>query len=196
MAELRLVRGPQVLDPSSFVTGHHLAGLPLASFRRRAAAWVVDFNLSSLAFVVILLPALSMIEKAGVHLPTLKFTLNLFGNWYSVAWHASYFALMTWLGRGQTPGKRLLGIRVRSLGHDPVTLWQCIERALGYGASLLEGGFGFAQYFLNAQRQTVHDRIAETVVVDARARSQSADELHCGPASLPPADAAPHAPHE
>ena len=45
-------------------------------------------------------------------------------------------------------------------------LWQSLERALGYGASFLEGGFGFLQYFIHRNRQTVHDRIAETIVVD------------------------------
>ena len=40
-----------------------------------------------------------------------------------------------------------------------------MERILGYGASTLELGFGFLQYFIAENRQTVHDRIAGTVVV-------------------------------
>jgi uncharacterized RDD family membrane protein YckC len=44
-------------------------------------------------------------------------------------------------------------------------LWHAIERALGYGASALELGFGFLQYFIHPNKQTVHDRIAETIVV-------------------------------
>jgi hypothetical protein len=31
--------------------------------------------------------------------------------------------------------------------------------------SASEAGFGFAQYFIHPNRQTVHDRIAETIVV-------------------------------
>jgi uncharacterized RDD family membrane protein YckC len=54
---------------------------------------------------------------------------------------------------------------VVSLTHPRITLWTAVERALGYGASFLELGFGFLQYFLNPNRQTVHDRIAETIVV-------------------------------
>ena len=45
-----------------------------------------------------------------------------------------------------------------------------MERALGYGASMLEGGFGFAQYFTNPNRCCVHDRIAETIVVSDKKR--------------------------
>jgi hypothetical protein len=56
-------------------------------------------------------------------------------------------------------------IRVLSLAHDHLTLWHSIERSLGYAASTLEGGFGFLQYFIHPNCQTVHDRIAETVVV-------------------------------
>jgi hypothetical protein len=40
-----------------------------------------------------------------------------------------------------------------------------VERALGYGASALEGGFGFVQYFIHGNHCCVHDRIAETIVV-------------------------------
>jgi hypothetical protein len=45
-----------------------------------------------------------------------------------------------------------------------------MERALGYGASMLEGGFGFVQYFTNPNRCCVHDRIAETIVVSDKKR--------------------------
>jgi uncharacterized RDD family membrane protein YckC len=68
-------------------------------------------------------------------------------------------------GKGQTLGKRIFRIRVVSLVHPQLTLWQSIERALGYGASMLGGGFGFLQYFVHPNRCCVHDRIAETIVV-------------------------------
>lgn len=55
------------------------------------------------------------------------------------------------------------------LSKSTVTTYRAIgrgvERALGYGASALEGGFRFIQYFIHPNRQTVHDRIAETIVV-------------------------------
>jgi uncharacterized RDD family membrane protein YckC len=76
-----------------------------------------------------------------------------------------YFGLWTYFGHGQTLGKKLMKIRVISLVHEHLTLWHSIERSLGYGASILEGGFGFLQFFIHPNRQTVHDRIAETIVV-------------------------------
>jgi uncharacterized RDD family membrane protein YckC len=83
-----------------------------------------------------------------------------------------YFGILTYLGRGQSPGKRLMKLRVVSTVHERLTLWHCLERALGYGASALEGGFGFIQYFTHPNRRTVHDRIAETIVVSEREQAK------------------------
>jgi len=76
-----------------------------------------------------------------------------------------YFGLLLWHGKGRTPGKRLMKIRVVSIVHRHLGLWHSVERALGYGAATLEGGFGFVQYFIHPYRRCVQDRIAETIVV-------------------------------
>ena len=79
-----------------------------------------------------------------------------------------YFGLLTWRGKGRTPGKRLMKIWVVSLVHRHLSLWHAVERALGYGAAFLEGGFGFVQFFIHPYRRCVQDRIAETIVVTER----------------------------
>ena len=43
-----------------------------------------------------------------------------------------------------------------------------VERSFGYGASFLELGLGFAQFFIQRNRQCARDRLAETVVIDVR----------------------------
>ncbi len=147
-----------------------LAGLPLASFRRRALAITIDFMLVAMVKSPIALtmwfvhrhkhdlPAPSLDTFAGlIHAGLEKFE--------DLVESAFYFAIALKLGNGQTVGKWLMKIRVISLTQDRMGWWQSIERALGYGASLLEGGFGFFQYYINRNRQTVHDRIAETIVV-------------------------------
>lgn len=142
-----------------------LRDLPLASFRARLAAFAIDISVVCLVCGAIeiylelpdLLLEIGLGAKANVE-------VNPFHSW-SLIILAIYFGLTTYLGHGQTPGKRLLGIRVVSLSHGHLSLWHAVERALGYGASLLEGGFGFMQYFIHPNRQTVHDRIAETIVV-------------------------------
>ena len=139
-----------------------LQGVPLASFQSRAAAFLID---ALIVAVLLFAPSIvSMLGSAAAgHTPP---TLSLeFGSLLSVAVAVLYFAVSSFLGRGATLGKRLLGIRVVSLVHDHLTLWHCIERTLGYTASFLEAGFGFLQYFTHPNRQTVHDRIAETIVI-------------------------------
>jgi uncharacterized RDD family membrane protein YckC len=91
--------------------------------------------------------------------------LNFFHNWYSVLYLVLFFGLSFYIGNGRSLGKRIMGIRVVSLVHDRLSLWHSIERALGYGASTLEFGFGFLQYFIHPNQRTVHDRIAETIVI-------------------------------
>ena len=143
-----------------------LQGVQLASFRSRASAFLIDAAILTLLLTLpSVWPTLQEPRKGPL-------TLSLeFGGLGSVALAVGYFGLSTYLGRGCTIGKRLLGIRVVSLVHSHMSLWHCIERALGYAASFLEAGFGFIQYFIHPNRQTVHDRIAETIVVNVPRRN-------------------------
>jgi uncharacterized RDD family membrane protein YckC len=142
-----------------------LEGLPLASFGSRAAAFVVDFVLAAVIFMAVGVPATILLQRAG-WIAESDIMLHFdFKSWYSVVAVIVYFGLSTYFGRGKTPGKALLRIRVVSLLHARISFWHSLERALGYGASALEGGFGFIQYFVHPNHRTTHDRIAETIVV-------------------------------
>lgn len=153
-------------------------GAPLASFWRRAAAFAADILVMSVLFTILALTFAPLLVKLGWlhHSTRLSFALNVnphgvvWVNWYSVALAVAYFSLATFFGKGRTPGKALLGIRVVSLIHARLSFWHSMERALGYGASMLELGFGFLQYFINPNKRTVHDRIADTIVVRDPAR--------------------------
>lgn len=76
-----------------------------------------------------------------------------------------YFTLFTWQWQGQTPGKKLLRVRVARLNGKPLTFWNSSERATGYTASAALLLVGFFQYFWDRNCQTTHDKIAETLVV-------------------------------
>lgn len=80
-------------------------------------------------------------------------------------WMALYFTAMLVLWRGQTPGKRLLGIRVIRLDGRPLTWWMSFERFGGYAASLSTGLLGFIQILWDRNRQGLHDKAVETVVI-------------------------------
>jgi uncharacterized RDD family membrane protein YckC len=145
---------------------HQVHGAPLASFKARAIAFVIDFFAAFVLFVTVFILGARLASSLG--LLKIETNVNLefdLHHWYSILFVVLYFGLSTYLGNGKTPGKWLVGIRVVSLAHERISLWHSFERALGYGASALEFGFGFIQYFIHPNRRTVHDRIAETIVV-------------------------------
>ena len=80
-------------------------------------------------------------------------------------WAALYFTAMLALWRGRTPGKRVLGIRVIRLDGKPLGWFASFERFGGYAAALATGTLGFFQILWDRNRQGVHDKISETVVI-------------------------------
>ncbi|HET7865051.1 MAG TPA: RDD family protein [Burkholderiaceae bacterium] len=184
-----MLKPNQLLAPRRFVAHgavrvQSLEGQALASFRSRAIAFVVDLlvlNLLMAAGSVLWSHAVSspVPDAAGTVIdlhtrwaPVFAVKVLDHHTWWVLLVVVVYFATATYLGRGQTPGKRLMRIRVASLVHERISLWHCIERALGYAASSLELGFGFLQYFIHPNAQTVHDRMAETIVVSERPAPQ------------------------
>jgi uncharacterized RDD family membrane protein YckC len=143
-----------------------LEGVELASFARRAGALGIDFVAIVAVFLAVAIPIATLWGKA--HNTNINLEFKPFENWYSTITPVVYFGLVVWLTNGRTLGKWLTGIRIVSVVHERISFWHSVERALGYGASLLEAGSGFFQYLVNPTRQTVHDRIAETIVVRLR----------------------------
>ena len=142
-----------------------LEGVELASFARRTAALAIDMLAVISLFILLVIPIAihDQTHRIDAHI-----SFDPFENWYSTLLPVVYCGLSVWITNGRTLGKWLTGIRVVSLVHERMSLWHSVERALGYGASLLEAGSGFFQYAIHPNKQTVHDRIAETIVVRIR----------------------------
>jgi len=169
-------------NSSKLIHSGRLEGIELAGFTRRLFALLIDVLvlIIVLYLIGILLDGLGLISfglsigitsddsnrilpdisnNAHINVPEyLKIIIKLLIP-------VLFFGLITYFTNGYTLGKRMLGIRIVSTSHMHLTLWHSIERSLGYYASSLEFGFGFIQYFTDYNRRTVHDRIAETIVV-------------------------------
>jgi uncharacterized RDD family membrane protein YckC len=169
-------------DASKIIHSNQLEGLELAGFTRRLFALLIDlFVLIIIIYIVgIIFDYFGLInfglkigissdktihELAGVensaHINApeyLKIILKLLIP-------VLYFGIISCCTNGYTLGKRIFRIRIVSTNHKHLTLWHAVERSLGYYASSLEFGFGFLQYFIDYNRRTVHDRIAETIVI-------------------------------
>ena len=85
-----------------------------------------------------------------------------------LGWAAFYFSVFTAWWKGQTPGKKLLGVKVIKLDNSPLNLWESFGRYGGYAAGLATGLMGFLQVFWDPNRQAIHDKISETLVIDLR----------------------------
>ena len=144
-----------------------LHGLPLASFKRRAGAFYIDLLIAALVFLPIIMYGVRLLQRFGLAKEHLHLEFD-YEHWYSIIPLVVYFSVSIYYGNGKTIGKKLMGIRVVSVVHEKIGFWHSVERALGYGASFLEFGFGFLQYFIDPNRRTVHDRIAETIVIQDR----------------------------
>ena len=162
-------RVPARYQPPDLTRENELEGVRLASFRRRLAAFTMDMFIVAVLFMVGVAVFGPLLAKWGLIDPDSDVNISLdFSNWYSVVLIALYFSLSHFIGHGRTLGKRLFKLRVVSLRHTRLGFWHCVERALGYGASALEAGFGFFQVLWKPDRRATHDRIADTIVVDER----------------------------
>jgi uncharacterized RDD family membrane protein YckC len=87
---------------------------------------------------------------------------------------ASYFIFFEWLWDGQTPGKRLMKLRVIRDDGRPITLWEAIARNLlrvfdaapGFAVPIYS--VGLIVIFLSGRDQRVGDIFAGTVVIRER----------------------------
>jgi uncharacterized RDD family membrane protein YckC len=87
---------------------------------------------------------------------------------------AAYFIVFEWLWNGQTPGKRLLKLRVIREDGRPLTLWEAIARNLLRIADAIPGfiipiySLGLVVIFANSRDQRIGDIFAGTVVIRER----------------------------
>lgn len=141
-----------------------------ALFSERLVAFVVDLALFQAGYVLTLIALLAFGGARTRH-------------WASAVsaalWVVLYFACMTILACGaQTPGKRLVGIRVISDDHGEAPgLQQSLVRTVCYLASSLLLGLGFLWARLHPRGLAWHDIAAGTIVVQAREKSPAARSL-------------------
>ena len=87
---------------------------------------------------------------------------------------SGYFIFFEWLWDGQTPGKRLLKLRVIREDGRPITLWEAMARNLLRIFDAIPGfvfpiySIGLISIFLSNRDQRVGDMFAGTVVIRER----------------------------
>jgi uncharacterized RDD family membrane protein YckC len=69
-----------------------------------------------------------------------------------------------WMLAGQTPGKRLMGLRIVRTDGERITLGPAIRRWVGYWLSAILF-LGYLWVLVDDRRQALHDKLAGTLVV-------------------------------
>jgi len=165
--------------PSRFFHAQHggrcdaVEGLPLAAFWQRALGYFADVFVAVLIWAPLeFLWRHYVLHQSDIEL---RWDFHEIGN---IVVLILYFAAFHYFTNGRTLGKMLARTRIVSLTSERLGVWQSIERALGYGAAILEGGLGFLQFFWDQNRMCAQDRLAETIVIDVRkgARRETYDE--------------------
>jgi uncharacterized RDD family membrane protein YckC len=83
----------------------------------------------------------------------------------AVLWAAGYF-IFFWSTTGQTPGDRVMRIRVRDGREDrPLTVGRAVVRLLGAVLSALLLFLGYVMILFDPRRRGLHDRMANSIVV-------------------------------
>jgi uncharacterized RDD family membrane protein YckC len=77
---------------------------------------------------------------------------------------ALYFVLFQAI-RGQTPGQRLLGLRVITPAGARPTVWRALARTLAFGPSAALFGLGLLWIGFDREKRGLHDWLAGTYVV-------------------------------
>jgi uncharacterized RDD family membrane protein YckC len=80
-------------------------------------------------------------------------------------WAAIYLTITHAWWKGVSIGKKIFGIRVVMIDKRPLNWWLSFERAGGYAAGFATGLLGFAQIFWDPNRQAIHDKVSETIVI-------------------------------
>jgi uncharacterized RDD family membrane protein YckC len=123
------------------------------------------------------LPRHTILLEAEKLIPRPFRALALFG----VA--ALYFTLCHASRRGQTLGKRLLGIRVVQLAGEPLSLFESFERAAAYLEIPATLGLSLISLWRDPNRRLPHDRVVHTAVL----------RVEKGPSVAPPKPKPPDA---
>lgn len=150
-------------------------GVAYASAGARLGAFIIDGLIVGLAIGLVFLIAFGamfgIVTSGSERAPGLFFAffglfpLLILGE-YLV--QAGYFAVF-WYRSGATPGMRLVGIRVvRAVDGGTISKQQAILRAIGYWVSSAVLYLGFIWILIDDRRQGWHDKIAETLVIEAR----------------------------
>jgi uncharacterized RDD family membrane protein YckC len=141
-----------------------------AGFVTRAIAFAIDVALIDLAAAAVgIVVGLGL---SALDVPDAVVTVAIaVGGVAFIAWSAGYF-LTFWSTTGQTPGARIMGVRVEcARSGGPLRMRSAAVRLIGMLLAAIPLCAGFLLILVDDRRRGLQDRLARTVVVYAGDRS-------------------------
>jgi uncharacterized RDD family membrane protein YckC len=135
---------------------------PFAGVATRAAALGIDASVILVAFASLAALAGVIASLVGGLRPQWLAGILLGGGWALLA--GGYFVLF-WSGAGQTPGMRLLHLRVRGHTGRPPSFGRAVVRAVGTFVAIVPFFAGYLPVLFDERRRGLPDYLAGTEVV-------------------------------
>jgi uncharacterized RDD family membrane protein YckC len=135
----------------------------LADWRSRCSAFLLDYILTLLAPALTLV--LAVYIKRRFASPTAATAVMVIG-YLATAVLIFFNYVHFYMQRGQSFGKRFMGVRVVRIDGRPIDYQTAVLRHIvGYPLSILFFGLGIVWMLWDGRRQAWHDKVAKTVVV-------------------------------
>jgi uncharacterized RDD family membrane protein YckC len=134
----------------------------------RAIALAIDAAVATVLFMAVVGVTALIGSLVGGLRPEWLVGVLLSVGWSLVA--GAYFVLF-WSSTGQTPGMRLMGVRVRGPASDSLSIGRSLVRLVGLGLAIVPMFAGFIPVLFTERRRGLHDFLAGTVVVYDDVRS-------------------------
>lgn len=159
MRELRDIQRTQAVTTPENVTFH----FELAGPGTRAAAWVLDL----LVMATLITAAAIVVSLVGAAVAALANVIMLVVSFLVLWWYGTLFE---WGWRGQTVGKRMMGLRVLQQNGLRISFAQAVIRNLVRVVDLLPVSYlvGGASMLIDGSARRLGDLAAGTIVVQER----------------------------
>jgi uncharacterized RDD family membrane protein YckC len=131
----------------------------------RGIAFALDAAVINLAALVVAIGAALILSVLSLP-ESFDPTLTALGGLAFAVWTVAYFTVF-WSSTGQTPGNRVMEIRVTTLEDGRLRPRRALLRFCALVLAALPLFLGFLPILLTERRRGLHDMIARTVVVDA-----------------------------
>jgi uncharacterized RDD family membrane protein YckC/Tfp pilus assembly major pilin PilA len=145
--------------------------LPYAGFWKRTVAYVIDY------FLVMFLIGASMAVVAGASHGKPSPLTPLFA-WLAVGLYYVFFESSSMQA---TLGKRAMDLKVTDLHGERIGFGRALGRMLGHFLSFMTLSVGFAMAVFTDRRQTLHDKMAGTLVVSRVESPEDIDRAGIAP---------------